>query len=87
MKKDFYNSLKSFDFSGGLELVHISEYDLTNEKNIQLLDNDSIDANTCVKDLGLSYTVDAKHYSTCIKGDHTNNMVNVVWKFWIEKDE
>jgi len=84
--KNLYDKLKAFDFSDEVRFIYSSEYDLTNNDDVELIDNDSADANACVKALDLSYTIDAKHYSTCVRGDRSHDMVTVIWEFWREAD-
>lgn len=83
-----YDDLKDFDFNvgGGARYTFNCEYDLRGETGIQLLDNDSADASSCVKKLGLSYDINARHYSTVEDGDRITDMVSVEWTFWRNSD-
>lgn len=80
-----YDDLKEFDFSDGAKYTFDCEYDLRNDDHIELLDNDSADASSCVEKLGLSYDINARHYSTVVDGDRITDMVSVEWVFWKEE--
>lgn len=77
-----YDKLREFDFDGGQHYVFGCSYDLRDEDDVELLDNDSADAASCVESLGLSYDITAGHYSTVVDGDRITDAVNVVWEFW-----
>lgn len=87
MDTSLYRMLKEFDFSDGAKFLHSVEYDLTENDDVERLDNDSADGSSCVRILDLSYSIDAKHYSTYTKGRRYPDMVTVIWKFWREEDE
>ncbi len=77
------DTLKQFDFDG--EDYHFSHtYDIREGGGLAQLDKDSADAADCVKELGLSYDINARHYSTVVNGDSITDMVDVTWKFWRE---
>ena len=78
------DKLKDFDFSNGERYVFSHTYDIQNEMDggAEAIDSDSADAAACVKELGLSYDINARHYSTVIDGDQITDMVEVSWYFW-----
>jgi hypothetical protein len=77
-----HEALLNFDFSGGADYTYQWQYDLRKEDDIQLLDGDSADAASVVKDRDLSYEIDAKHKSTVEDGDRIVDWVSVTWRFW-----
>ena len=83
------DKLKSFDFSGGERYTFAQKYDIRDGVCASLLDDDSsdldddsADAAFCVKEFGLSYDINSRHYSTVIDGDQITDMVEVTWEFW-----
>lgn len=77
-----HDELKEFDFSSGARYIYDCEYNLCDKYHVELLDSDSADAASCVESLGLSYDINARHYSTVIDGDRITDMVKVEWEFW-----
>lgn len=63
-----------------LEIMY--DYDLTVEEAYIQIERDSAAASQAVKDLGLDYTIDAKHYSKVKGGTEIVNSVDILWKFW-----
>lgn len=76
-----YDKLEEFDFSNGKKYLFKCVYDLKKDDDIELLDNDSADASTCVKKLGLNYDINSRHYSNVVDGDRITDMVEVTWEF------
>ena len=76
------DKLKDFDFSAGDNYTFSYTYNIREEDGLALLDQDSADAAASVDELGLSYDINARHYSTVIDGDHITDMVSVTWEFW-----
>ena len=76
------DKLNEFDFSAGDNYTFSRTYDIREEDDLASLDQDSADAAACVLELGLSYDINARHYSTVIDGDHITDMVSVTWEFW-----
>ena len=76
------DKLKDFDFSAGNNYIFSRTYDICEEDGETSLDKDSVDAADCVKELGLSYDINARHYSTVVNGDRITDMVEVEWKFF-----
>ena len=76
------DKLKDFDFSAGDNYTFSYTYNIREEDGLALLDQDSADAAARVDELGLSYDINARHYSTVIDGDHITDMVAVTWEFW-----
>ena len=76
------DKLNEFDFSAGDNYTFSRTYDICEEDDLASLDKDSEDAAACVKELGLSYDINARHYSTVIDGDRITDMVEVTWEFW-----
>ena len=82
--KSLANTLNEFDFCGE-DYTFSRTYNIREESGMVLLDADSIDAASCVRELGLSYDINARHYSTVVDGDHITDMVEVAWRFWKER--
>ncbi len=82
MPTSLRDTLNEFDFSDGAKYTFDCEYDLCNDDHQILLDRDSAAAASCVESLGLSYDINARHYSTVIDGDRLTEMVGVTWEFW-----
>ena len=76
------DKLKDFDFSAGDNYIFSRTYDIREEDGLTSLDQDSADAAACVTELGLSYDIKARHYSTVIDGDRITDMVAVTWEFF-----
>ena len=76
------DKLKDFDFSAGDNYIFSRTYDIREEDGLTSLDKDSADAAACVTELGLSYDINARHYSTVIDGDRITDMVAVTWEFF-----
>ena len=79
------DKLKDFDFSAnemGDTYTFTRTYDIREEDGLTSLDKDSADAAACVTELGLSYDINARHYSTVVNGDRITDMVEVMWEFW-----
>ena len=76
------DKLKDFNFNDGDNYTFTRTYDIREEDGLTSLDKDSEDAAACVKELGLSYDINSRHYSTVIDGDHITDMVSVTWEFW-----
>ena len=85
MNSQLHDILAEFDFSGGKKHTYSNHYNILFEADTQLLDEDSADANTMVKKLGLSYDVNARHYCTVVKGEYLIDMIEIEWTFWIGK--
>lgn len=79
------DKLKDFDFSGGEYYIFTNKYNISEGNELELLDNDSDAAASCVKELGLSYEINSRHYSIVVDGDHITDMVEVGWEFWKTK--
>lgn len=77
------DTLNEFDFDGE-DYLFGNSYDIREESGLAQLDQDSTDAADCVKELGLSYDINARHYSTVINGDQITDMVDISWRFWKE---
>lgn len=76
--KDIYD----FDFDSGDEFVFAEEYDLTNDDEVKKIDKDAFVALAAVKELGLSYDIQARHDSRVIDGERETDVCNVSWYFW-----
>ena len=76
------DKLKDFDFSAGDNYTFTHTYDIREEDGLTSLDKDSADAAACVEELGLSYDINARHYSTVSDGDRITDMVAVTWEFF-----
>jgi len=73
---------KVFDFSTGERFVFTSDYDLTVEEEVYLLEEHSGKAHALVLDRGLNYDIKAHHYSTVEDGDRIVDRVVLTWEFW-----
>jgi len=75
--------LIDFDFSGGSRFVFSNKYNLLDESCVTELEGDSAKAATLVKQFGLSYDINARHYSTISPHENTIiDMAEVIWTFW-----
>lgn len=82
MPISLHDTLNEFDFNDGVRYTFDAEYDLRNDDHIKSLDDDSADAASCVESLGLSYDINARHYSTVEDGDRITDWVRVEWEFY-----